>query len=250
MEGLYQFGVLKDINHDSFMYFKNEGIQGNKLGIRYNKIFEVPSIISNEAGEALSRLFDDKKDWKAEAFHNGYQDDIDPLTLKEYGIPDRFFDILTETIKQIMEFAFKSNIKLNSISMQTYSTGAFVIPHSDNSFLDGSTNGYDMNKYSAIIYLNEDYSGGELYFPQHDISISPNKFSCYIFPGGQENIHGVKEITSGTRHILISMWDNESATYSQEELDLFENNKAIWANYDKGAAELSKVELALGMDKI
>ena len=45
--------------------------------------------------------------------------------------------------------------------------------------------------HAAIIYLNDNYIDGELYFPNKDYKIKPKKISLVIFPGTQEYMHGV-----------------------------------------------------------
>jgi predicted 2-oxoglutarate/Fe(II)-dependent dioxygenase YbiX len=72
------------------------------------------------------------------------------------------------------------------------------------------------------LYLNDDYNGGELYFPQHNLEFKPPIYSFIMFPGGHENIHGVKEITEGTRYTMVSFWDYADAEYSEETLNAWD----------------------------
>ena len=59
---------------------------------------------------------------------------------------------------------------------------------------------------STIIYLNDDYEGGEIYFPNLNFTYKPKKGDAIIFPCNTENYdHGVKEVTSGNRY-TIAMW--------------------------------------------
>ena len=80
--------------------------------------------------------------------------------------------------------------------------------HSDNSWTEG--NGLETQKgvdhptkyrtYSAIFYINDDYEGGEIYFPNWDIEIKPKTGSLVIFPSNEEYIHGVKEVKNLNRY--------------------------------------------------
>jgi hypothetical protein len=54
------------------------------------------------------------------------------------------------------------------------------------------------------MYLNDDYSGGEIYFPDHDVSIKPKPGQLIMFPGGHEFKHGVRTVTSGSRYTMAS----------------------------------------------
>jgi len=56
------------------------------------------------------------------------------------------------------------------------------------------------NDFTAIMYLNENYEGGELNFPTLDISIKPKKGSLIIWPGYLT--HSISEISSGTRYTM------------------------------------------------
>lgn len=57
---------------------------------------------------------------------------------------------------------------------------------------------------SANIYINDDYEGGELCFPEYGIQIKHTPGQLVWFPGGHEFIHSVNHITSGTRWNLIT----------------------------------------------
>jgi hypothetical protein len=71
-------------------------------------------------------------------------------------------------------------------------------PHVD----DLGTDNYHM---ASLIYLNDDYSGGEISFISHDISIKPDKGDLIIFPGNLHYAHEVKTINSGFRY-TIPVW--------------------------------------------
>ena len=58
----------------------------------------------------------------------------------------------------------------------------------------------DGNEFTAIIYLNSDYVGGELDFPELQLEIKPTAGSLVIWPGYLT--HGVSPIVSGTRYTM------------------------------------------------
>jgi len=63
--------------------------------------------------------------------------------------------------------------------------------------------GYVTNNHiPTLIYLNDDYEGGEISFATHDITIKPKVGDLLIFPGNMHYAHEVKEILSGTRYTL------------------------------------------------
>lgn len=61
-------------------------------------------------------------------------------------------------------------------------------------------------EYSTVIYLNDEYEGGEIYFPKQGFSTKAKKYSAIFFPGNDlAYLHGVKEITSGNRYTALYM---------------------------------------------
>jgi len=55
------------------------------------------------------------------------------------------------------------------------------------------------NDIATLVYLNDDYEGGEIYFPDYQISIKPEPGDLLCFPDQPRYVHGVKEIIAGTR---------------------------------------------------
>lgn len=61
--------------------------------------------------------------------------------------------------------------------------------------------GYETNNhFPTLLYLNDDYEGGELSFATHDVTIKPKKGDLIMFPGNMHYAHEVKEVISGTRY--------------------------------------------------
>lgn len=101
--------------------------------------------------------------------------------------------------------------------------------HPENSYLDPHTDiiGYDQEEVydqpnlfeeqkkawpflwsghlSIICYLNKDYDGGVLYFPDQNIEITPEPGLLVMFPGNLHFLHGVTK-TVGTTRFTISLW--------------------------------------------
>ena len=140
----------------------------------------------------------------------------DDKNLEEVGLYLGVFSDLRESFKKAVELVFGREVRPNTSHGQKWPTGAFAMPHSDNSDMEGNPSSFEINKYVGILYLSDDYEGGHLYFPQHDIDFRPNYLSLYVFPGGHENIHGVSEVTKGERYTMVSFWDFADAEYSEE----------------------------------
>jgi hypothetical protein len=79
-------------------------------------------------------------------------------------------------------------------------------PHSDKQLNDGRPNAFPTYDLSSLFYYNDDYEGGEIYFPQHDIEIKPKAGMALMFVGDINYLHGVRMITSGFRFTTPSFY--------------------------------------------
>lgn len=56
------------------------------------------------------------------------------------------------------------------------------------------------NDIATLVYINDDYDGGEIYFPDHNIYIKPKSGDLLCFPDNPDFVHGVKPIINGIRY--------------------------------------------------
>lgn len=217
--------INSKVSTDSFIYYKDEPIESSVLGIKDNRIVEIPNFITADNAKSMTEYFEAKASmWGDIAFYGSSGMGLipnDPM-LADYGLPGNFFEDLRDSFKDNVEAVFGREVIPNTSHAQKWDVGGFANPHSDNSDNHGEPNAFEINKYVAILYLNENYGGGELYFPDHNIEFKPTALSLIVFPGGVENIHGVKEITSGTRYTMVSFWDFADIEYSEEKRNWWE----------------------------
>jgi hypothetical protein len=219
------------INQETFIFYRDEKNTTSKLGVETNRIIEIPNFIAPSIASNLIDYFENgPEQWGPIAFYGSYGMGLNPDTieLEKFGLTHDVFNEINTRTKSAVEIIFERRVKPNTSHAQKWEEGGYAYPHSDNSDEAGNPTAFEINKYVAVLYLNGDYEGGELYFPEHNLEIKPNAFSIYIFPGGIENIHGVKEISEGTRFTMLSFWDFADAEYSAER-------QAEWA------AELAEV---------
>jgi len=78
-------------------------------------------------------------------------------------------------------------------------------PHADNIEPDGITpNSSPWRSHGVVLYLNDNFLGGELYYENHDMTIKPMARSCAIHRAGIVDRHGVLEVQKGTRHTIVT----------------------------------------------
>lgn len=86
-------------------------------------------------------------------------------------------------------------------------TGAINHPHDDDGDRYPGKPAIEEH-YSAILMLNDDYEGGELYFEHHGVEIRLEAGDLIMFRGNAANLHGVREVTAGKRINVIIFFRN------------------------------------------
>jgi Rps23 Pro-64 3,4-dihydroxylase Tpa1-like proline 4-hydroxylase len=84
-----------------------------------------------------------------------------------------------------------------------YVTENLVALYEEGSFMKAHVDAPDDVEFvSTVIYLNDDYTGGELSFPQvsKGYTYVPQKYELIYFP--TPFLHGVKPVKSGKRYII------------------------------------------------
>lgn len=118
---------------------------------------------------------------------------------------------LFERLKPIIEEFFQVKVTPTGTTIVRWLPGQFQNPHADKELHEGPDAGmpndfpcYDL---SSLFYLNDDYEGGELYFPLQNIKFKPKKGAAYFFPGDMNYIHGVTEIKNNIRYTCPFFWE-------------------------------------------
>ncbi|XP_053566219.1 prolyl 3-hydroxylase 2 isoform X2 [Bombina bombina] len=100
--------------------------------------------------------------------------------------------------------------------------------HADNCLLDPEANecwkeapAYTYRDYSALLYLNGDFDGGEFVFTEMDAktitaSVKPKCGRLVGFSSGGENPHGVRAVTNGQR-CAVALWFTLDPMYRELE---------------------------------
>lgn len=81
---------------------------------------------------------------------------------------------------------------------------------------------YTWRDYSAILYLNDDFDGGEFFFVEDakrrrvQSTVQPRCGRMMAFSAGGENLHGVRGVRSGKR-CAVALWFTQDETYLEYE---------------------------------
>jgi len=187
-----------------------------QIGTGINNIKVIENYLTDKESETALSII--KKYKIKEGVNHSYS----ITNLEEYS-PSEEEKLFTNIMRKKLLNTVISEYKMKFIQDRPFlyivhPTGTYIDPHTD--ILDIDEPDYENDTYESQIekypylwsghlsvlgYLNDDYEGGELYFPQFNHVIRPKKNMLILFPGSTHYVHGVSEVTSGTRY-TISQW--------------------------------------------
>jgi hypothetical protein len=130
--------------------------------------------------------------------HDYYGKEMKAVADVLYSSLDKAFEHYSNSI---YPFAAK-NIKNReeSIHLLKYEPGGHLPAHQDQ--------GVSSRVLSTVMYLNDNYEGGEIEFKQSGVRIKPEAGSIIFFPSNFLYVHEVYPITSGSRYSMPHWYHN------------------------------------------
>jgi hypothetical protein len=116
------------------------------------------------------------------------------LNIGKYTFQRALFDRLNDLVQKV-----DNSLELSGFAtIQRMQEGVELKAHTDQ-HTDPSI------KHAAILYLNDDYVDGELFFVNSGLELKPKPGSLVLFPGNDEYNHGVRHVGAGPiRYVLVS----------------------------------------------
>lgn len=194
---------------------------GYQTEVLYDEVLLVKNFLSDSELDMLVSIINNtpEEDWSKEYTQNLARfcmekfgrDDVDNLVSEgkfevTQGWQDKNLNISRINISTVLQKRLGDlismhdpNLQLNGFgTLQRMQKGVELKSHTDQ-HTDPSI------KYAAIIYINDDYSEGTLFFKNKNNSdIKPTAGSLLLFPGNEEYEHGVRPVGEGSiRYVLV-----------------------------------------------
>ena len=120
---------------------------------------------------------------------------------RDYGeLADHMLEAQRRAAALIMDFyRLTEPIYPDLLQIMSWPVGIHMPPHADNANPDGSMHAMAHRDFSGIVYLNEDYQGGEFYFTALDTVIKPKKGMLVAFTAGFYHEHAVLRVEKSQR---------------------------------------------------
>lgn len=196
--------------------------------VYYKNIIKDPALLIKQIEDLDKQYLDDNtplktsvKPWVAWTYGEGEDKqmfcwqkfipqvkDISPEDIyrdDQVNISSQLFGALEDTMKhystQLYPFAEK-NIKSREHTMHLlrYDSSGHLPAHQDQ--------GISSRILSVLLYLNDDYEGGEIEFRHSGIKFKPEAGSVLFFPSNFLYVHEVYPVTKGPRYALPNWYHN------------------------------------------
>jgi hypothetical protein len=133
-----------------------------------------------------------------------------PTIEKENKEIPKIIEGMVARLKIEVDAFFNVDAQPTSPAMVRWLPGQLQMPHADKELHEGpdagKANDFPYYDIAGLFYINDDYEGGELYFPNQGIKFKPKVGAAYFFPGDMNYVHGVSEIMSGIRYTVPFFW--------------------------------------------
>ena len=121
--------------------------------------------------------------------------DTRKITLKPES--EKIKNILLKVLDKAKKDFNNNDLFITSYMISSYDPGYFMGVHVD------TENMRECNKISMVLYLNNEFKGGDIVFPMINFKHSPKakELVCFLSEP-KENTHEVKVIKSGKRYVM------------------------------------------------
>jgi predicted 2-oxoglutarate/Fe(II)-dependent dioxygenase YbiX len=176
----------------------------------FNYVTVIPNCIPNE----LIQYFLSLKTQETSPALTGYSDNqkanLDYRVTNWIPLPSDAIQNTTNSIAGLYNSqlinTYKQSIKhIEPPQFLYYNRGGKYDLHNDSEdYIDNRLQRVCERDVTILLYLNDDYEGGELEFPDWSCKFKPKAGTLIAFPSYIEFSHQVRPVTSGKRYTLVS----------------------------------------------
>ena len=180
-----------------------------------SRIVSFDNFISPSDCFELYEFCKNNKEWPRDFYERGESPRVNEPLRPHHELADKYIGL---GIKEISYFFTREMQLLYPAVLRKYPDGESLGVHCDGVSLDDAGDSIDylrdydptsvhpttITEGAMVLYLNDDYDGGELFFPDIDLEIKPKSGQLIAWPSGPFFEHGVKKISNGDRYVVSS----------------------------------------------
>ena len=178
-----------------------------KIGDSIENIIYIEDVLSQEEHNLIINFVKNYNSWVRQPWGAtlAIHDDI-PKEIIE--MLEKVFTIVYQKSSDVYNVDINPLDK-NKINLMKFLEGFHLPPHID-------TLSAELNHIASIYYINDDYTGGEITFPDFDLKIKPKPNSVIIFPGNENYLHQVVKIFGGDRYSATTWFQFTGSNFNKK----------------------------------
>jgi predicted 2-oxoglutarate/Fe(II)-dependent dioxygenase YbiX len=152
--------------------------------------------------------------------------DIRDTQIIEFGtLFPKIEELFKNIVKHIINPFYGIEVRDSEVpQFLKYNVGGHYKPHIDGRSIWVAPNGDKIwrlstdRHLSCVLYINDDFEGGEFAFPDLHIQVKPKPGLLVCFPSDQNYLHSVLPVTQGTRYSIVT-WARIKGQKTKEQED-------------------------------
>ena len=171
-----------------------------------NNIVVVEDFISHSDIDEIYKYCYSINYWESQS--PGRHDKVHTAKAMKENSPETSFLMqkYVDKLQQEIEFKFGRPVEPAFPGIRRWDEGDWQGVHADGEDYDGTPNSTYVVDYGSVIYINDNYVGGEIFFPSYGIEFKPKPGTLIFFPSSKYYMHGVRKIKSGVRYTSPHFW--------------------------------------------
>lgn len=179
-----------------------------KIGNSEENIQYILNVLSEEEHKFILDYVKNNKGWRRQPWDSEsvFHDDLPEEVIE---ILNKVFTLAYERSKNLYGVEIDP-VDKHRFNLLKFGQGMFLNPHID-------TQSSEENHIAVIYYINNDYIGGEICFPEFNLNIKPEPNSLIFFPGNESYVHQVITIFKGERYSSSMWFQFTGSTFNQKK---------------------------------
>ncbi len=162
-----------------------------------DQVYEIQNFITEDELDQVMQFISERgsSDWDSETQYEFWSG----KTLKSSLLKEnKIFDSINQRVKTL----FSGNFDITGISLQRYMIDDYLGEHTDDH--DGHRVNNEKVFCGLVLYYNDEYNGGELNYPELNITHKPKSRSLLLHGG--EILHGTLPVKDNTIRYISTMF--------------------------------------------
>lgn len=185
--------------------------------------YQRENLLSKEECEYLIWLAESGDEWLKETLPFWHSRNLPLMTMlpSRPWATEETYPLCVDIVRRVWSFiesSFGVEVWPDQIGLVRWPPDSWQMTHKDD--VDG------LDRVSGcVVFLNDDYEGGEPFYPYYDKMVKPKAGMVYAHSSDEDHLHGVTQIKNKARYTISITWTKNKDKFSYP--DHFSDSKVM-----------------------